>query len=82
MATSWNQRSFGATRQRANSSSEPKRTNFSEPALNSAWMIVAKPLENASSTCVSGSANTPGVVGTGGSTVNGVVNVSNGSSSM
>src|SRR2546429_5092897 len=80
--TSWNQRSFGATRQRAKSSSEPMWTNFSEPFLNSAWTIVAKPLENASSTCSSGSANTPGGVVTGGSTVNGVVNVSNGSCSM
>src|SRR6267378_3131071 len=78
----WNQRSFGATRQRANSSSEPMWTSFSEPLLNSAWMIVATPLENASSTCSSGSASTPGAVGFGGSTVNGVVNVSNGSSSM
>src|SRR5712691_6185879 len=44
-------------------------------------MIVATALEPASSTCVAGSANTPAVVLTGGSTVNDVVNESNGSSS-
>src|SRR2546428_406252 len=37
--TSWNQRSFGPTRQRANSSSEPKRTHFAGRALSVTSLI-------------------------------------------
>src|SRR5439155_8843335 len=75
-------------RQRRNSSSEKMRTGFSEPFVNSASMIAAKPLDTPVSTCVSGapgvaaSARTLCGVGTGGKTVNDVVNDSNGSSSM
>src|SRR5437870_4033046 len=58
------------------------RTGFSEPLPNSASTIVAKPLEPASATWTEGIAYTPGGVVWGGSTLNAVVNDSNGVSSM
>src|SRR5215469_14321346 len=73
---------WGSTRQRSKNSSDPMWTFFSEPPLNSTSTIVATALENESSTCALGSAKAPGVVFVGGRTVNEVVNVSNGSSSM